>query len=335
VADLARDPAAVARDLAAWQRGDVDEAARLTLEVSSRNLHARNATCWVWTGQTPDGDPAWALPVTTDAARRFAPQGPARVLARLIGAAVEIGADPEASYLIDWHGYACLVAPGLESDLAREAIAEALPAPARGAAAALPERVHLDGDPIALDAVRAPGGGVAALARANHVHPVRVVLSLAAHGQPVDDDAYPPELSTSLREWGCAGEPPPPPEASLDIEDDPCPRRRHARKVLQRLLRMRKIGDQYHTEFDHIYRGAPAHERRDALEVGEALIRAGILGEKPSVGQRHVYLRREALPDIHALIDRGETRDPLLAAEWTAPPPGFVSKVRVHTPRPS
>lgn len=85
---------------------------------------------------------------------------------------------------------------------------------------------------------------------------------------------------------------------------------------------MKKIGDQYHTEFDHISRGAPAHERRDALEVGAALIRAGILGEKPSVGQHHVYLRRDALPEIHALINRGETRDAVLAAEWTAPPPG-------------
>jgi len=326
VADLARDPGAVARGLPAWQRGDVDEAARLTLEISSRNLHARNATCWVWTGRTPDGDPAWALPVTTDAARRFAPQGPARALARLIGAAVDIVADPDASYLVDWHGYACLVAPGLETDLAHDAIAEALAPPARAAAAALPDGVLLDGEPVALDAVGAPGGGVAALARANHVHPVQVVLALAAHRLPVDEDSYAPELATTLREWGCAGEPPPPPEASLDIDDDPCPRRRHARRVLQRLLRMRKIGDQYHTEFDHIYRGAPAHQRRDALEVGEALIRAGILGEKPSVGQRHVYLRREALPDIHALIDRGETRDPALAAEWTAPPPGGVRR---------
>ena len=65
-----------------------------------------------------------------------------------------------------------------------------------------------------------------------------------------------------------------------------------------------------------------ADDRRGALEVGEALVRAGLLGEKPSVGQRHVYLRRDSLPDIHALIDRGETRDTVLAGEWTAPGPG-------------
>ena len=56
--------------------------------------------------------------------------------------------------------------------------------------------------------------------------------------------------------------------------------------------------------------------------MAEALLRAGLLGEKPSVGQRHIYLRREALPAIHALIERGETHDPVLAAFWTAPAPG-------------
>lgn len=322
VADLARDPAVVARGLPAWQRGDLAEAVRATLDVSSRNLHARNATCWVWTGLTTHGEPAWALPVTSEAAERFSPRGPADILARLVGAAVAIGADPDATYLVDWHGFACLVAPGMETDLAREAVTDALAGPLRAGVAELPPSVMVDGDPIPLAAVSARGAGLAALARANHVHPVEVVLSLAGHGQPVDEDSYPPELATSLREWGCIGEPPPPPKASLEIEDDPCPRRRHARKVLQRLLRMKKIGDQYHTEFDHISRGAPAHERRDALEVGAALIRAGILGEKPSVGQHHVYLRRDALPEIHALINRGETRDAALAAEWTAPPPG-------------
>jgi hypothetical protein len=84
---------------------------------------------------------------------------------------------------------------------------------------------------------------------------------------------------------------------------------------------MGKVGAQYHTEFDHLYRGAAPEDRRDALAVGEALVRASLLGEKPSVGQRHVYLRRDALPAIHALIDRGETSDPGLAAEWTAPAP--------------
>ena len=68
--------------------------------------------------------------------------------------------------------------------------------------------------------------------------------------------------------------------------------------------------------------------------VGEALLRAGLLGEKPSVGQRHVYLRREALPEIHALIERGETADPALRALWTAPAPG-EGVVMVPGPSPS
>jgi hypothetical protein len=305
-----------------WRRGDAEEAVLLTLELSSRDLHARNATCWVWTGLTVEGDPAWALPVAASDAERFAPQGPSRILARLLGAAVEIGADYEATYLVEWHGFTGLIAPQLDVELAAAAIAEALQHPARGVAAALPPDVAVGGEPIPLDMVRGGAVGVSALARANHVHPVEVVLSLAGHGQPVDLDSYPPSLSTSLRDWGCYADPPPPPEASLAIDDDPCPRRRHARKLLQRLLRMRKIGDQYHTAFDHMYRGAPAHERHAALEVGEALIRAGLMGEKPSVGQRHVYLRREALPAIHALVSRGETSDPGLAAEWTAPAPG-------------
>lgn len=329
VADLAREPLAVASDMDEWRRGDTEEAVLLTLEVSSRDLHARNATCWVWTGLTAEGEPAWALPVASSHTEDFAPLGPARILARLLGAAVEIGADFEATYLVDWHGFTGLVAPGLDVELAPAAIAEALEHPARAMAGALPPGVPVGGEPIPLDMVRGSGAGVSALARANHVHPVEVILSLAGHGQPVDLDSYPPELSTSLRDWGCYADPPPPPEASLAIDDDPCPRRRHARKLLQRLLRMRKIGDQYHTAFDHMYRGAPAHERHDALEVGEALIRAGLMGEKPSVGQRHVYLRRDALPAIHALVSRGETTNPGLAAEWTAPAP----KGRRRAPR--
>ena len=72
----------------------------------------------------------------------------------------------------------------------------------------------------------------------------------------------------------------------------------------------------------HLARGAPPESRADALQIGEALVRAGLLGEKPSVGQRHVFLRRETLPAIHALIERGETADPALRAEWTAAAPG-------------
>ena len=144
---------------------------------------------------------------------------------------------------------------------------------------------------------------------------------MLAQGWALDEARYPDDVVDHLRHRGFDGPPAVPDAPSLAIRDDPCPRRRHARLVLRRLLHKRKVGAQYHTEFDHLARGAPPEDRADALAVGEALIRAGLLGEKPSVGQRHVYLRRDALPQIHALIDRGETRDPHLAAEWTAPSP--------------
>ena len=61
------------------------------------------------------------------------------------------------------------------------------------------------------------------------------------------------------------------------------------RRMLRRLDGMGKYGG-YHTEFRHLARGFAGHERALALEVGEALLRAGLLAEKPSVGQRHVSL---------------------------------------------
>ena len=64
---------------------------------------------------------------------------------------------------------------------------------------------------------------------------------------------------------------------------------RAARRILQRLDGMGKWGG-YHTEFAHLARGFAGNDRALAQEVGEALLEAGLLAEKPSVGQRHVYL---------------------------------------------
>jgi hypothetical protein len=86
--------------------------------------------------------------------------------------------------------------------------------------------------------------------------------------------------------------------------DDPDPARRIARRILQRLNGMGKWGG-YHTDFRHLARGFAGNERALADEVGEALIAAGLLAEKPSVGQRHVFLNSRRAADIHALIDRG------------------------------
>ena len=325
IADLARDPGEVARGLAAWRRGDADDAARQTLAASSRDLHARAYRLWAWSGRTEGGEPAWALPVQAPVAMAFHPRGPARALARCLDAAIAAGAEPRGIRLLDWRGFACLALPELDQELAGLALAEAHPAPAEAVLTALPEDVVLGGVPIPLPPPPSPSGDpLTALGHAVGAHPAQVAITLAAHGVTVDDE-HPPQLIRSLREWGLKGAGPaadPEPHPSLEPEDDPCPRRRHARKLLRRLLRMGKVGTQYHTSFDHVYRGAPPDGRREALDVGEALVRAGLLGEKPSVGQRHVYLRREALPEIHALIERGETTSPILAELWTAPPPG-------------
>jgi hypothetical protein len=92
--------------------------------------------------------------------------------------------------------------------------------------------------------------------------------------------------------------------------DDPHPARRVARRILQRLDGMGKWGG-YHTEFAHLARGFAGNDRALAEAVGEALLEAGLLAEKPSVGQRHVFLNPRRAGDIHALIERGALPDDL------------------------
>lgn len=322
-ADLRRDPEDVARGLRAWQRGDWDEAVGRTLAASARETHGKGMTVWIWTGALPDGTPVWVLPVTVGHAQAFSPPGPARVLAGVIGAALDAGTDPQALCLRGWRGWVVLETPGADPELAGLAIGERLPDAARVRSAPLPAPVT---DAPDLDLGRATGrSGLVSLAHAVGAHPVEVAVALASHGQPLDVAAGDPDMERNIRNWGLSGDPlPDEPDADaerLGIDDDPCPRRRHARRVLQRLLRMGKVGANYHTAVDHLYRGVPADQRHEAMDVGEALIRAGLLGEKPSVGQRHVYLRRDALAQIHALIERGETDAPALTGLWTAPPP--------------
>jgi hypothetical protein len=87
--------------------------------------------------------------------------------------------------------------------------------------------------------------------------------------------------------------------------DDPEPSRRVARRILQRLDGMGKWGG-YHTDFTHLARGFAGNDRALADAVGEALLSAGLLAEKPSVGQRHVFLNPRRAADIRALIERGD-----------------------------
>ena len=325
--DLARSPGEVARGLAAWQRGDHEDAVLQTLAASAGTLHDRRYTLWVWAGRSSLGDPVWVLPVSVAEAIAFAPKSVARILAGCLAVAIEeLDAVPALVRLEDWNGRVALVLPGLEEELAGMGIADAHPGPGAARLGMLPDPLTIDGAPVALP----PAGvtatdGIARMARELHRHPIEVVIALAGQRQrPIDVAVYSADLVTALRAQGIGERPPPEPvqAPSLAIDDDPCPLRRHARTVLQRMLRMGKVGPGYHTEFDHFSRGAAAHDRRQALEVGEALVRAGLLIEKPSVGQRHISLNVRRLPEIHALIDRGETRDPELAELWSAPPPG-------------
>jgi hypothetical protein len=86
--------------------------------------------------------------------------------------------------------------------------------------------------------------------------------------------------------------------------EDPDPGRRIARRILQRLDGMGKWGG-YHTDFAHLARGFAGNERKLAQAVGEALLEEGLLAEKPSVGQRHVFLNPRRAAEIRKLIDEG------------------------------
>ena len=94
-------------------------------------------------------------------------------------------------------------------------------------------------------------------------------------------------------------------EARTRAHEDPDPARRVARRILQRLDGMGKWGG-YHTDFAHLARGFAGNDRQLASEVGEALLAAGLLAEKPSVGQRHVFLNPRRAGDIRRLIETGE-----------------------------
>jgi hypothetical protein len=155
----------------------------------------------------------------------------------------------------------------------------------RARALALPESVLAE-----VDDLRDPIGGA---------HPLVVAARVAAlGGRPADPASMEEHEDAVLEALG----------ARVDFSrphDDPDPARRVARRILQRLDGMGKWGG-YHTEFAHLARGFAGNERALAEAVGEALLAADLLAEKPSVGQRHVFLNPRRAGDIHALIERGE-----------------------------
>ncbi|HEY7453699.1 MAG TPA: hypothetical protein VH683_03985 [Thermoleophilaceae bacterium] len=141
-------------------------------------------------------------------------------------------------------------------------------------------------------------------------HPLRVAEAVTRlGGSPLDEDSVEGLEHQLLNLLEPAG-------AVARAHEDPDTARRVARRILQRLDGMGKWGS-YHTAFDHLARGFAGHERALAYEVGEALLAAGLLEQKPSVGQRHVYLSPRRSGDIRRLIDEGE-----LPAGLSLPPAG-------------
>ena len=55
----------------------------------------------------------------------------------------------------------------------------------------------------------------------------------------------------------------------------------------------------------HLARGFNGNDKQLAEEIGERLIASGLLEEKLSVGQRHVFLNPRRARDVYALIEEG------------------------------
>jgi hypothetical protein len=131
-------------------------------------------------------------------------------------------------------------------------------------------------------------------------HPLQVALEVARlGGRPADPTALAEHEDAVLALLEAQQ-----PQVSRP-HDDPDPSKRVARRILQRLDGMGKWGG-YHTDFTHLARGFAGNDRALADEVGEALLLSGLLAEKPSVGQRHVFLNPRRAADIRGLIERGD-----------------------------
>jgi hypothetical protein len=135
-------------------------------------------------------------------------------------------------------------------------------------------------------------------------HPLRIAEAVARLGGRPEDPAAVEDLEDGVLAVLEAG------AAPVRPHEDPVPGRRVARRILQRLDGMGKWGG-YHTDFAHLPRGFAGNDRALAVEVGEALLAAGLLAEKPSVGQRHVFLNPRRAADIRRFIESG------------SPPPGM------------
>ena len=129
-------------------------------------------------------------------------------------------------------------------------------------------------------------------------HPLRVAEAVARLGGRPEDPRSVEDLEEAVLAVLEAG------GGHVRPHQDPDAARRVARRILQRLDGMGKWGG-YHTDFAHLARGFAGNERGLAQAVGEALLEAGLLAEKPSVGQRHVFLNPRRAAEIRKLIDEG------------------------------
>ena len=130
-------------------------------------------------------------------------------------------------------------------------------------------------------------------------HPLRVAEAVARlGGDPVDPDSA--DRLEDVLDVVLGAE-----AGHARPHEDPDPARRVARRILQRLDGMGKWGG-YHTDITHLPRGFAGNDRALAVEVGKALLAAGLLSEKPSVGQRHVYLNPRRAGEIHRFVESGE-----------------------------
>jgi hypothetical protein len=203
------------------------------------------------------------------------------LVAALLGALVAVGGDPERLRAGELDGHLAIELPGGDPELVPLAFEEQVAGVDR-----LRARAVVLADLPATDLREPIGAG----------HPLRAAARMAAlGGLPADPDSV-ARFEELLFDSA--------PEEVTRPHDDPDPARRIARRILQRLDGMGKWGG-YHTEFVHLARGFAGNERALAEEVGEALLRSGLLREKQSVGQRHVFLDPRRAADVHALVERG------------------------------
>jgi hypothetical protein len=238
------------------------------------------------------------------------------VLRAVAPAAPGLRADPDAVNERTWLLVAALVGALVEATGSADLRAGALGEHLALEVAADPEDAELvplsfEGHVESVDRLRArarvlPGPVLADAtdlrAPIGPAHPLVVASRVAAlGGHPADPASMEEHEDAVLAALEAAGGP-----AITRPHDDPDPASRVARRILQRLDGMGKWGG-YHTEFAHLPRGFAGNDRALAEAVGEALLASGLLAEKPSVGQRHVFLNPRRAADVHALIERGET----------------------------